>query len=272
MKKNLLTLALVAVALVGFTGCGDDEPTPPPAEQTFSFKANQKYTYESTPRDMNNQPEAANTRLVNWTVLETGLTFEGKTGVSRIKEERLAADGIAVESTDTIYIATTTNGEFYQYNLVGSVVSRIPAAALIVDSIPPVWTKLGDTKTTATASFDATPETTTPITVPIGGGIVVQVTSSIRGQYLGKGSVTVPLKTSTNAFSSDLMVKLRATASGVPLTNDSLKMNTALEATSGILLQSLESKTVGFINPSTFQPEPQAIAGYDMKLKAVVQP
>lgn len=272
MKKNLLTLALMAVALVGVTGCGDDDPPPTTTDPTFSFKANQKFSYESTPRDMSNNPESANMRLVNWTVLQTGLTYEGKSGVSRIKEERFAADNITVESTDTIYIATTANGEFFQYDMVGSVVGRIPAAAIIKDSIPAFWTKIGDTKTTTAGSFVAMTKTTSNITVPLANPITATVTSGIRGEYKGKSTVVVPLKSAANAFLSDLFVSLDASAGGIPITNDSLKMSVALDATDGILMQSLESKTIGFLNPATFQQEPQPIAGFDMKLKTVVQP
>ncbi len=82
----------------------------------------------------------------------------------------------------------------------------------------------------------------------------------------------VPNKTYNNAFSSDLNISLRAVAFGQQLTNDSLRMSVALDATDGIVMQSLESKTINFKVPPTLTEQPQPIPGYDMKLKAVVQP
>ena len=47
-----------------------------------------------------------------WTVLETGLSYQNRTEVSKIKQEWMGADGTTVEATDTIYISATATGEF----------------------------------------------------------------------------------------------------------------------------------------------------------------
>ena len=269
MNKNLLlAFALASVTLLGVTGCGDDPVTVNP-DPKFSFASNQKFTYESTPRDDAQAPTTAEKRNVVWTVLDTGMTFSGKTSVSKIKEERMAADGSTVESTDTLYFTAEADGEFYQYDLIGSIVRRIPAAALISADIPKTWTKIGDTKNSTALSYDATSESTILIPVP-SIGISVKVTYSVKGEHKGKTSVTVPLKTEANAFSTDLIVKLKATdqSGTVTITNDSLRMNYAMNVTDGILKQSLESKTVGFLNPVTFVSEPQFVAGFDLLLKS----
>jgi hypothetical protein len=265
MNKNLLlALALAGSTLLGITGCGDDPVTIQP-DPKFSFTANEKFTYESTPRDMSQAPAPAEKRKVVWTVLQTGLTVGGRTEVSKVLEQRMGADSTTVESTDTLYFSANALGEFYQYDLIGSVARRIPAAALISGEIPPTWTKIGDTKNASALSYVATTESTITVTV---SGIPVSVTYSVRGEHKGKTSVTVPKKTTATAFSTDLIVKLKASALGNPITNDSLTMNYAMDVTDGILKQSQESKTIIFKDPATGIDSPQAIAGFDFLLKS----
>jgi hypothetical protein len=271
MNKNLLLASVLAGAtLIGITGCGDD-PQPVVVDPKFSYTANQQFTYESTPRDTNQTPTTAEMRNVKWTVVETGLTYQGRTEVTKIKQERMAADGTTVEATDTLYISASADGSWHQFDVIGSVIRRIPnpAAVLIADELPKTWTKIGDTKNSSSLSYDATAQSTIQITnaaLPL----PVKVTYSIRGQHKGKTSVTVPLKTEANAFSTDLIIKLKATdGSGtIELTNDSLMFNNTVSVADGILSQSLQSKTVYFRSPPTFAPAPQVLLGYDMKLKA----
>lgn len=103
--SNYGLVLLFVLSSAFFAACGEDEPTnEPPASAITQPKAGSTYTYTEYETE-NGVKDDATEETVTSTILETGLTFEGKSNV--VKDEDSFEDG----SRDTAYFAYESNDD-----------------------------------------------------------------------------------------------------------------------------------------------------------------
>ena len=275
--KNILSLgAAVGLALVTLVGCGDDEPTDPGTEVNtyFTMKQGDTFTYARYDRDMNNQRVTASKTMHKWVVIETGLNHQSKTGVTKLLQLNLNADGTAtIAPPDTIYIRSGADGEIFM-NVIAATISRISIAAAFADSIPFKWFKIGDTKTANTATWPSL-GTTTGFTmvvqypIPGLGTVPLNITIDADASHKGKVATTIGSTSYPGAFHTDHTVTMDARALGSPIINDSLHLSYDVEVNNGILRQVMVSDSVTATVGGS--PQTEAVPGFEMELIGVVR-
>ena len=266
LLRSVLLGGVLALTLAVASGCGDDEPANPGGSSgdTYAkYNEGDKFTYDRYTRDANNQKDPASKEVVVWTVLSANQSIGGRSGVSVISEQAYGTDGVTPNGTpDTLYIQSSSDGKLYQYNLLRSVVKRIPGAEIFVDSVPPRWIQISDTKSTASGSW-----------VSLDGGLV-RDTISLLGTSLaidfnmlathkGTQSITVPKGSYTNSVHTDHSVIIGISSSLVN-SRDTLTLGYDVSPTDGIVHQSLGSKTINVVSA-------QQVPGFDMELKSVAR-
>jgi hypothetical protein len=267
MKQLLKCLVLAGMASMVVVGCSDDSPTTPTNNNTgdptsVTFKANDKFTYDYYPHDVNDYRDNSGKQVKVWTVLGVNQSIGDRTGVAVVQEATFQADGVTpVGPPDTFDFHSGTDGKFSQYNLLQTVVKRIPGATSFLGEVPVKWVQIGDTKTATATTWDA-----------IGGGPIVdtvsilgynaQVTFAMNASHKGKQSVTVPSGTYANAFHTDHKVLIDVDADALNMhSKDTLNLSFDITPQLGIVRQSLSSRV--------FLAFSQQVPGFDMELVSV---
>ncbi len=266
MRNLLKYLAVAGLVAVAVSGCGDDPVNPPDNNGggQFSFKQNDKYTYNFYTRDENNQRNGDSKQVKVWTVMQVNETVGGRSGVTVIDEQTFAADGVTpTGERDTFYLQTASDGKIYQYNLLRSVVKRIPGAEIFIDSVPPAWIQISNTSITGTSAWEATGSSPVSGTVSV-LGFPTTITLTMPATHKGTQSVTVPKGTIANSVHTDHQATIAA-SNQFGSSKDSLGVGYDISSTEGIVRQTLTSKTVALL--SLDQPVP----GFEMELVSSVR-
>ncbi len=266
--KNLSMLALAGLVTVGISACGSD-PVAVEVNKYVELKKGDKFTYDTYDLDASQQRVAASKGVRTWTVEETGLTFEGKQGVSRILEVNYGADGTTEISKDTVYIASNGQGQIFQYDVFGNIIGRIAAAAAAANDIPKSWIQIGDVKSSGSLTWlSSGGPTVKNLTVM---GLAVQMTLEMTAKHQGKKTVTVPAGTYASAFLTDHAVSVLAKdpSTNAVILNDSMMVHYNIDVNLGIVKQTLDSKTVKLMTPLGAIDQP--LAGFEMELKSTTK-
>jgi hypothetical protein len=266
--KHLLSYACIAaVAAFALAGCSSDtttNPTPTTAD-TLKFSQGDKFTYNYYPRGTDNQNQTTSKQVKVWTVLSSGQTIGGRSGVSVIGEDTYQSDGTtSTGEHDTLYFQAAADGKLYQYNLMRSVVKRIQGAGAFLDSVPAAWIEISESKTKTATTWSSTggsPLRDT-VTAPVVGQ--VRITLSMDAIHTGTQSVTVPKATYTDAVHTDQKVVVDI-KSQLLNSNDSLMLHYDVSAKDGIVRQMLDSKAVNLTGSAIDVP------GFDMQLVSVTR-
>jgi hypothetical protein len=269
MKKLLLTCLAAGSVLLGVAGCSSGNTVAPiEGSQYLKYGKGDMMTYEVYDRDAANARVDASKSIRVWTVLDTGITYQNKSGVARIEEINYQADGTTETSRDTIYVLSGEDGKVYQYNLLGSMVARISVAKDFADSVPKSWVWIGDIKDTGPLSWLSAGTVQFNMTVQT---ITAKATVSMNASHVGKKSVTVNDSTFANAFHTDhtLLVSATPVSGGTTqLLNDSLAIHYDIDITAGIVKQTMDSKSVSVTAPGVPIPIPVPVTGFEMNLKS----
>lgn len=266
MKNLLKYLAFAGIVAVAVSGCGDDPVNPPDNNGggQFTFKQNDKFTYNSYTRNEANVRDNSSKQVKVWTVMQINQTMGGQTGVAVIDEQTFDATGTTpTGARDTFYLRTATDGKVYQYNLLRSVVKRIQGAEMFVDSVPAGWIQISNTSATGATTWSATGGSPVSGTVTLLGAPIT-INLSMPATHAGTQSVTVPKGTISNSVHTDHKVIIGLTS---PLGNgtDSLSLGYDVSSTEGIVRQTLASKQISLavIN--------QMVPGFEMELVSSVR-
>jgi hypothetical protein len=275
MNKNFLACALAGLALIGMAGCSNDTVAPVAGNETLTYKKGDVFKYEYYEHDSTNAKIDASKKIKTWTVLDTNLSYAGKNRVTRVQQVTTDGDGTSNPKTDTVYVLADATGDVYQYNLVGQMVTRIPAAATYGDSIPKQWVLINNTKASgAGVALASAGISLFNITVPVSGNNVpVALTTKMNGASSGTDSFKLANATYAHTFGANhsLSVFGQTTILGQTFTvlNDSMAFHSAVSVDAGIVREWLDSKKVnvdpGVIVPGT-PPIPQPIPGFEMNL------
>ncbi|MEO5931411.1 MAG: hypothetical protein ABIR47_15870 [Candidatus Kapaibacterium sp.] len=266
--KHLLSYACIAaVAAFALAGCSSDTPTnpTPTTADTLKFSQGDKFTYNYYPRGTDNQNQTTSKQVKVWTVLSSGQTIGGRSGVSVVGEDTYQSDGTtATGEHDTLYFQAAADGKLYQYNLMRSVVKRIQGAQVFLDSVPAAWIEISESKTKTATTWSSTggaPLRDT-VTAPVVGQ--VRITLSMDAAHTGTQSVTVPKATYTDAVHTNQKVVVDI-QSQLLNSNDSLMLHYDVSAKDGIVRQILDSKAVSLTG------SPIDVPGFDMQLVSVTR-
>jgi hypothetical protein len=264
MKHLVKFLALAGFLAFGVTGCGDDapsSPTPNPNDPTsVQFKTGDTLRYNHYFRDVNDNRDYTTKTVKVWTVLNANASIGGKSGVSVIEERSFDSTGTAPMGVrDTFYIQGATDGKLYWYNLLRSVVKRIPSADIFIDSVPAKWIEIGTVKSGSAASWQAIEGGPITKTISI-GSFSGTVNLSIQASQASGGSVTVPAGTYATTFAATHNVII-TTNTPLGTSVDTLRMNYSLSPKDGILRQSLRNGRFSLMS--------QDVPGFDLELVSV---
>jgi hypothetical protein len=121
MRALYAVLLFVVLALSG--GCRENETGPSASSQpkpfTLSFAKGAQFVYNTWTLDENSVQPFSRT-LSTWRVLVAGTSFQGMSGVTIIADSVSTVDG----RSDTLYIATSPNGDIAIYGFLARVVKR----------------------------------------------------------------------------------------------------------------------------------------------------
>lgn len=265
MKHVIGGALLSLLASIVMIGCSDEKTVDPPVVDSsyIKFKANDSFTFNYYERDAQNARIDASKQVKVWTVLSINQTIGDERagtvrgGVAVIREVTYDGTGTTPMGTpDTFYIHATSEGEVAQYNLLRSVVKRIPGGEIFLDSVPAKWILIGDTKKNGAATWDAIEggritNAVAILTIP------TTVTLAMNATHEGKVTSTVPKGTYTDAYRTDHKMII-TTESSVFNSKDTLNISYELNAKDGILRQSLRSALI--LSGS------QQIPGFEMEL------
>lgn len=264
--RSILLCGAAALTLAVASGCGSDDPVTPSTgngDTYVKYNEGDKFTYDRYARDANNNKDASSKDVVVWTVLQTNQSIGGRSGVSVIAEQAFMADGTTPNGTaDTLYLQSGTDGKLYQYNLLRSVVKRIPGAQIFVDSVPPRWIQISDTKSASAGSW-----------VSLDGGLVrdtiallgtsLAIDFNMLASHKGTQAITVPKGSYTNSVHTDHSVII-GIVSPLATSRDTLTLGYDVSPTDGIVHQSLASKTINIVSS-------QQVPGFDLELRSVAR-
>lgn len=281
--KNLLMLAAAGALTLGIAACSSDPVSTDPnstVNKYVEFKKGDTFTYEYYDRMPDNTPDPATKQIRVWVVEETGLTYRSQPNASRITESFFQADGVTPTGTpsDTVYLVAKQDGSVYQYDVIGSIIRHIPAASTFIDQLSSTstWAQISDVKTPSAFSWLSSANSFKEVNISIlTFTIDADMMLGMSAQHLGQGkrAVIVPAGTlTTESFNTDHSVTVKATDHGnssTVLLNDSMAVHYDVSIKSGIVRQTLDSKTITL----NFQgvPIPQPIAGFEMNLKSAVR-
>jgi len=269
MKKILQSIVLCGAAILTMTlasGCGDDDPVTPPVNggdtTTYvKFAQGDTFTYDRYNRDSANVKQTNSKNVVVWTVLNTNQTIGGRSNVTVIAEQVYEADGVtATAERDTLYMQSGTDGKLYQYNLLRSVIKRIPSAEAFLDSVPPNWIQISNTKSTTASSWVSLEGGTLTRTVTL-LGFPAEITFTMNATHAGKQSITVPSGTYATSVHTDHNVGI-SIVSQFLTARDTLALSYDVSPKDGIVHQSLASKQTNLGQP---------VPGFDLELRSVVR-
>jgi len=266
MRNLLKCLVVACIAMVAIAGCGDDPVDPGNGNQggQLTFKQNDQFTYNYYTRDASNQRDESTKQVKVWTIIDVNQTVGGRNGVTVIAEQTFQADGVTpTAERDTFYIQTASDGRIYQYNLLRSVVKRIPGAAAFIDSVPPAWIQIGNTGATTATTWSATGDG--PVTAEVSIiGIATNISLTMNAMHKGTQSVTVPKGTITNSVHTDHDV-IVAASTQFGGSSDTLRVAYDISSTEGIARQTLGTRTITLLSLN------QMVPGFDMELVSAVR-
>lgn len=227
-------------------------------------------TFVFTDRDSLNQPVASSRKRKMWVVAEAGLSLYGKVGVSRIIETTYDMAGGVIE-TDTLYQQTDTDGSVYVYDYLRLLLGRVVDGAAFDSALPALWVKITNVNLTGGATWNSLPVDSQVVKNITTSGLptALDITFRLAGAHKGTQSSTVPAGTFATAVRTDHALKLIVKPSSLPITavNDSLIIHCDAEVASGILRQTLDSKTLVAKVLTVTQTLP--VAGFEMELESI---
>lgn len=227
-------------------------------------------TFLFTDRDSLNQPISSSQKRKVWVVVEAGLSLYGKTGVSRIIETTYDMAGGVLE-TDTLYQQTDTDGSVYVYDYLRMLLGRVVDGAAFDSALPALWVKISNVNLTGGATWNSLPVDSQVVKNVTTSGLptALDITFRLAGTHRGTQSSTVPAGTFAAAVRTDHALKLVVKPSSLPITalNDSLIIHCDADAGSGILRQTLDSKTLVAKVLTVTQALP--VAGFEMALESL---
>jgi hypothetical protein len=272
--KNILSLgALLGAALFVVAGCSSTPEDSTELNTYFQPKTGDTFTYARYDRDMDNQRVQSSKTMHKWVVLQTGLSYQGKTSVSKILQLNYDSTGTVPSGTaDTVYIRTGADGEIFM-NVISATVARIPIAAQFASAIPFTWVKVTDTKTSVPMTWSAIAgnSVVTDVTLP-GLGVPGRVIISDTAYHKGKTGATIDGNAYGNAFHTDHTMKMMATllATGTRIIdNDSLHMAYDFDINNGLLRQAMSSDSITANLPGGATA--QAVNGFEFVLVSAVR-
>lgn len=275
MKNTLLFGAALGIALLTAVGCGDDATSPTDINTHFELKQGDTFTYARYDRDMQNQRVESTKTMHKWVVVQTGLTYQGKTGVAKMLQLNFDATGTSQTGpADTVYIRSAVDGEVFM-NVISATLSRIPIAAPFADTIQFKWFKVSDTKqSNASTWFSLGTQTgfiqDVEYPLPGLGNVPVRLNINAFAYHHGKVPTTIGTTSHPNAFHTDHTVTLTATGLGSTFIQDSLHLSYEVDVTSGILRQTMTSDSVTATLPGS-GPVSEAVLGFEMELVSAVR-
>jgi hypothetical protein len=265
--RSILLCGAAALTLALASGCGSDDPVTPGTggngDTYVKYNEGDKFTYDRYTRDASNQKDPASKETVVWTVLKANQTIGGRSGVSVVVEQAYMTDGTTPNGdADTLYFQSATDGKLYQYNLLRSVVKRIPGAQIFVDSVPPRWIQISDTKSSSAGSWVALDGGLVRDTISL-LGTSLAIDFNMLASHKGTQAITVPKGSYTNSVHTDHSVII-GIASQLVNSRDTLTLGYDVSPTDGIVHQSLGSKSINVVSA-------QQVPGFDLELKSVAR-
>jgi len=282
MTQKLILLLIPCLLAVGVVACGDD-PGSAQLNQDFTFRANDKFTYDYYQKDSNNVRDDASKQVVVWTVLRVGLDTLNKPDVAEIEEVRYDATGTTEEGRSKIYMKTNTDGAVLVYDLVGTVLNRFSGGVDLtpyLDQVSKDWVTIGSTKD---ANARVLANVFTPISKTLNNVVIppldpfdVRLEVDVRADHKGAMEITVPAGTYEKAYATDtkvfvgmsnvdpIIVASVPVPAGTTIVDDSVNIRYEIDINAGVLRQESDSKQ--FLAAGFF---PTLISGYQMELTAV---
>ncbi|MEP7219521.1 MAG: hypothetical protein ABI876_11430, partial [Bacteroidota bacterium] len=234
-----------------------------------SFKLGDTITYDYYDRDSANTRMQDTKRKQTWTVVETGLAFQGKTNVTKVIEVGYTTGGTSEFSRDTIYIQKGDDGSVYEYDLIRKMILHVQGGEAFVPAVPPRWVRMTSTSQSSATWSGIEGDSIALNNVAIAGVGNIDLLMRLGVTHKGTQSATVPAGTYGDALHTDHSLKMDAkvTGFGLKVLNDSLAGHVDYSAKDGVLRQSLESRSL--VASVIGQSYILTVVGYDMELASV---
>ena len=181
------------------------------------FKMGDSLTYSFHDLDENNQPVSTSEQRKTWTVLRTGMSYEGRD----VTIFELATDptGAIFLSRDTVYIQMAADGSVYQYDMLRSLLGRVSGGSDLGDQLPAQWVKISNTSQTSAAtwlSLGVDSVQVNNVTFP-GVPLPLNVGFRLDAHHTGQVPATVPAGTYPNAVHTNQVLRLNVVPASIPL-------------------------------------------------------
>ncbi|MEO5931410.1 MAG: hypothetical protein ABIR47_15865 [Candidatus Kapaibacterium sp.] len=235
-----------------------------------SFKLGDTITYDYYDRDSSNTRLQDTKRKQTWTVVETGLSFQGKTNVTKVIEVGYTTGGTSEFNRDTIYLQKGDDGSVYEYDLIRKMILHVQGGEAFAPAIESRWVRMTSTSQSSATWSGITGDSIVLKNVPVAGAPAnVDLTLRLAVTHKGTQSATVPAGTYSDAVHTDHSLKIDAkvTGFGLKVLDDSLAGHVDYSAKDGVLRQSLESRSL--VASVLGQSYTLTVVGYDMELAGV---
>lgn len=114
--RNLLFGLVISIGLYGCDETDPIDPGPDPDPQEMSFKEGARYEFNTYATDAETDEKVAlSERTKVWTLAETNVSFEGKSGVAMYLDSIFNLG--VVDVVDTVYLDQETNNDIYRHAL-----------------------------------------------------------------------------------------------------------------------------------------------------------
>ncbi|MDB5036283.1 MAG: hypothetical protein JWQ98_3524 [Chlorobi bacterium] len=234
-----------------------------------SFKLGDTITYDYYDRDSTNTRMQDSKRKQTWTVAETGLSFQGKTNVTKVIEVNYTTSGASEFSRDTIYLQKGDDGSVYEYDLIHKMILHVQGGDAFAAAVTPRWVRMTSTSQSSATWSGIEGDSIALTNVPIAGVGNIDLLMRLAVSHKGTQSATVPAGTYGDATHTDHSLKIDAkvTGLGLKVLSDSLAGHIDYSAKDGVLRQSLESRMlVASVFGTSYI---LTVDGYDMELVSV---
>lgn len=295
MKNTLALLAVVLFAMVGVIGCGDNNTDPDDGVEVnvnLKFETGDKFTYNYYERDEQNARDESTKRKVEWTVVGTDMTKDGRSDAVEIREDRYDETGATIEETNMIYLASNGQGQVFQHNVLKLILQRFSGDGLdlepVISQLSDAWSQISDVKSPSALSWTSLAQILQTLNdVDLAGVTTLDVKVDMSGDAMHEGRVTrtVAAGTFDHAYVTNHTFPVTLTAAedkdlapittiknGDPLiqaTGDAaMEVHYIVDVDGGILSMTMDSKQAALI-PQPLTGTPYPVNGFEMELTAV---
>ncbi len=150
---NMLKALFLGCCAIAVVSCSDDDTTGPDdnggtKDNAFASKQGDYSTYDVYRLDENNETISTTGTYSTRTVLQTNVTFSGKSDVTMVVDSLFMPGSSQVERVDTVYYRIDNNN-LYIYNFAATFISFIPPDFPLQLTPVPAWIKVAELKETS---------------------------------------------------------------------------------------------------------------------------